>query len=109
MIYGSNFDALETKYCRFEGSIDQKDDTEIAGYASLFNVEDNGGDLVLKGAYAASLRHLTKAGGKVKMLWQHDPLQPIGVWDDIYEDEKCLFVKGRPLPEVQAGREAIAF
>lgn len=108
MIYENKLGALETKFCRFDGDVGLEDGSEIAGYASLFNVEDKGGDVVQKGAYAASLERLAKAGGKVKMLWQHDPMQPIGVWDEIVEDDNGLFVRGRLLPEVQAGREALA-
>lgn len=108
MIYDSNSKELETKFCQFDGEISVTDGAEIAGYASLFNAKDNGGDVVQKGAYAASLRRLSNAGGKVKMLWQHDPMQPIGVWDEIFEDDKGLFVKGRLIPEVRAGREALA-
>ncbi len=108
MIYESNVGVLETKFCGFDTNIGLSDGAEITGYASLFNAEDKGGDVVQKGAYVASLARLSKAGGKVKMLWQHDPMQPIGVWDEIYEDNKGLFVKGRLLPEVQAGREAMA-
>lgn len=107
MIYDSKQSLLETKFCSFSDDFEQNDNAEISGYASLFNVKDNGGDLVQKGAYAASLKRLSKAGGRVKMLWQHNPLQPIGVWEDIYEDDKGLFVKGRLLPEVQVGREAL--
>jgi phage head maturation protease len=29
------------------------------------------------------------------MLWQHDPAQPIGIWDEVREDEPGLWVKGR--------------
>jgi len=107
MNYGSNLSALETKFCGFDANIGLNDAAEISGYASLFNAEDKGGDVVQKGAYTASLARLSKAGGKVKMLWQHDPMQPIGVWDEIYEDDKGLFVKGRLLTEVQVGREAM--
>src|SRR5690242_21321693 len=32
---------------------------------------------------------------KVRMLWQHDPRQPIGVWDELEEDAKGLKLKGR--------------
>lgn len=98
----------ETKFCRFDGGFDLKDGTEITGYASLFGASDNGGDVVQKGAYATSLARSNKAGIKIKMLWQHDPMQPIGVWDAVFEDGKGLKVTGRVLPEVQAGREALA-
>jgi HK97 family phage prohead protease len=42
------------------------------------------------------------------MLWQHDPAQPIGVWDAVREDARGLFVKGRILADVAKGREAAA-
>ena len=41
------------------------------------------------------------------MLWQHDPSQVIGVWDEIKDDARGLFVKGRLLKDVQKGREAM--
>lgn len=80
----------------------------IEGYASLFGVADQGGDVVMPGAYAASLARLVAKGDKVRMLWQHDPMRPIGVWDEIHEDGKGLWVKGRLLPEVAQAREAAA-
>ena len=45
---------------------------------------------------------------RVKMLWQHDPSQPIGVWDEAREDARGLWVKGRLLESTQKGREAAA-
>jgi HK97 family phage prohead protease len=80
----------------------------ISGYASLFGRKDQGGDVVQKGAYAASLKRHSEAGRRIKMLWQHDPNQPIGIWDEVREDAKGLWVKGRLLPEVEKGREAAA-
>lgn len=80
----------------------------VEGYASLFGRTDQGGDQVMAGAYAASLAAATKAGRRVKMLWQHDPAAPIGVWDEVREDATGLYVKGRILTEVERGREAAA-
>jgi len=51
---------------------------------------------------------LIAAGRRVKMLWQHDPSQPIGVWDEVHEDARGLYVKGRILTDVTRGREAAA-
>ena len=99
---------LETKFRRFDGELGLKDGAVIAGYASLFGAEDHGGDVVAPGAYAASLRRLAEAGQRVKMLWQHDPARPIGVWDTVREDGRGLFVRGRLLVDVQAAREAKA-
>jgi len=80
----------------------------VEGYASVFGKRDQGGDTVAPGAYAASLRALSRAGRRVKMLWQHDPGQPIGIWDEVREDATGLWVRGRLLPEVARGREAAA-
>ena len=82
--------------------------TVIEGYASLFGLADQGGDKVMPGAYAASLSKLAGRGDKVRMLWQHDPSKPIGVWDEIREDARGLWVRGRLLSEVAQAREAAA-
>ena len=99
---------LEQKFARFGDGITVEDGTEISGYASLFGAADQGGDVVERGAYAASLKAVTAAGRSIKMLWQHDPAQPIGVWDEVREDERGLWVKGRILDSVAKGREAAA-
>lgn len=99
---------LEHKFCQLGDDIVITDGTEIEGYASLFGKADQGRDVVEVGAYTASLARLKAKGGRVKMLWQHDPAQPIGVWDEVREDAKGLWVKGRILTDVARGREAIA-
>ncbi|WP_072506381.1 HK97 family phage prohead protease [Phaeobacter porticola] len=103
---------LEHKFARFgeDLTIDAKADDMVAisGYASLFGCVDGGGDLVQPGAYQASLDRLLKAGITVKMLWQHDPAQPIGVWDEVREDARGLHVKGRILTRTQKGADAAA-
>ncbi|MEM9011805.1 MAG: HK97 family phage prohead protease [Pseudomonadota bacterium] len=106
--HGRPASGLETKFIRIEADTALTDGNLIEGYASLFGVADQGGDVVAKGAYAASLARLSAAGRRVKMLWQHDPGRPIGVWDVVAEDATGLRVKGRLLTEVQAGREALA-
>lgn len=108
MLYrGGGPSPLETKFCGLGGgALALRDGAEIAGYASLFGATDQGGDVVQKGAYGLSLARLAKAGSGVKMLWQHDPTRPIGVWDEVREDGRGLWVKGRLLLEVQAAREA---
>ena len=101
--------APERKFHQPEGpALQVTDGSVIAGYASLFGRKDQGGDVVQKGAYAISLKAMAAAGRGVKMLWQHDPTQPIGVWDEVREDATGLYVKGRILTEVEKGREAAA-
>lgn len=65
----------------------------IEGHASLFGVADLNGDVVARGAFAASLGR--GGAGAVKMLHQHEGRAPVGVWDEVREDEWGLFVRGR--------------
>jgi HK97 family phage prohead protease len=76
------------------------------GYASVFNRQDLGRDVVLPGAFRESLR--TRGASGVRMLFQHDPNEPIGVWEKIHEDARGLFVRGRIMTEVIKGREVLA-
>lgn len=97
---------LEVKFA--QGSELLTEGNRIEGHASLFGLTDKGGDVVVRGAYAASLARLAERGERVRMLWQHDPARPIGIWDEIREDAKGLWVSGRLLPEVAQAREAAA-
>ena len=65
----------------------------IEGYASRFGVRDLNDDVVARGAFRDSLL----AGGVrgVRMLYQHQVTSPVGVWDEIREDEVGLYVRGR--------------
>lgn len=99
---------LEHKFVRLGETETVTDGVQIEGYASFFGQVDKGGDVVAKGAYAASLKRLAAKNGRVKMLWQHDPAQPIGIWDEVREDARGLYVKGRILNDVEKGREAVA-
>lgn len=81
-------------------------DGVFEGYASLFNKEDLGHDVVLPGAFRDSLRERGSSG--VKMLFQHDPTQPIGVWTKLIEDARGLLVRGRMMTEVTRAREVMS-
>lgn len=108
MDYATVSGAPETKFVQLGDQIGLREENRIAGYASVFDRKDQGGDTVERGAYGRSLERLGGAGRRVKMLWQHDPTQPIGVWDQVFEDKNGLYVSGRILDDVQAGREALA-
>ncbi len=79
---------------------------EFKGYASVFNNQDHGRDIVVPGAFAKSLQR--RPAGKVKMLRQHDADEPIGVWLDLTEDAKGLHVKGKLILDTVKGRETHA-
>jgi len=79
-------------------------DGEISGYASVFNVTDRQGDVVLKGAFQNVIKKFVN-GKKPKLLWQHDASSPIGIIEEIYEDDYGLFVKGQLLLEIPKAKE----
>lgn len=82
------------------------DEGVFEGYASVFGNVDSYGEKVVPGAFVDSLAQHRREGTAVLMLWQHNPENPIGVWDDMAEDGKGLWGKGRLLLDVQSGREA---
>lgn len=69
------------------------------GYASVFNIVDQGGDVVLPGAFKESIAANARMKRITPMLWQHDRAEPIGIWEDVQEDTKGLKVRGRLLVE----------
>ena len=75
----------------------------FSGYGSIFNNKDLGNDVVLAGAFAQSIGR--KGAKAVKLLYQHKQDEPIGVFDEIIEDQKGLKVKGRLAMGTQRGRE----
>ena len=79
---------------------------EFEGYASLFGVPDLGRDMVLPGAFRDSL--LQRGPAAVRMLWQHDPAEPIGRWIALAEDARGLRVRGRLNGSVARAREVAA-
>lgn len=81
-------------------------DGAFEGYASLFNREDLGRDVVLPGAFRESLAGRGPRG--IKLLFQHDANQPIGVWTTLEEDARGLYVRGRLMREVTRAREVMA-
>lgn len=84
------------------------DDGTFSGYGSVWGVVDSYGDIVLPGAFQASLAAHAAAGDMPKLLWQHLPEEPIGVWLEMREDEHGLWAKGQLLTEVRRGAEALA-
>ena len=75
----------------------------FCGYASVFNQVDGGGDMVMPGAFRQSLKR--RKPKNIRMLFQHDPATPVGVWLDIFEDKHGLFVRGKLTSGVQRASE----
>ena len=96
--------AGERKAARFEAKA-VKADGSFEGYASLFGTEDLGRDVVMPGAFRKSL--LKRGARGVKLLYQHEPNEVIGTWEEIKEDARGLFVRGQLLTDVRRAREVL--
>jgi HK97 family phage prohead protease len=81
-------------------------DGTVEGYASLFGEIDQARDMVMRGAFADTLR--LRGINRVPMLFQHDPAEPVGVWLELREDHRGLYARGRLIPEVTRGRELLS-
>jgi HK97 family phage prohead protease len=79
---------------------------EFEGYASLFGVPDGAGDVVTPGAFAKSLAR--RGIERIRMLYQHFAHEPIGVWEEIREDARGLYVRGRLVIDTERGRDVRA-
>lgn len=91
---------METKHLHLEWKASA--DGVIEGYGAVFGNADLGGDIILPGAFAESL----KTGRRVKMLREHSPDDVVGVWDEITEDSSGLRLKGRLLLTIGDGKDA---
>ncbi len=87
---------------------DLSEDGTFEGYGSVFGNVDSYGEKVMPGAFVGSLNKHRREGSSVLMLWQHNPDEPIGVWEDLAEDSKGLWGKGQLILEVQKAREVHA-
>jgi hypothetical protein len=79
-------------------------DRQFEGYGAVFGNVDLGGDLIARGAFAVTLAQHRKSGTLPLMFWMHRPDQVAGVWLDMKEDKKGLYVKGE-LADTQLGNE----
>ncbi len=88
---------------RFEPS---SETAEFSGYAVIWGERNGHNEIVQRGAFAKTLAAHKAAGTRPVMLWSHNQSEIIGVWEEIREDERGLFVRGRLLTEITSGREA---
>jgi len=92
-----------------DSAFEVKDITEsgsFVGMGSTFNNIDQGGDIVLPGAFTSSLQDCTAKGRMPAMLWQHRQGEPIGAWQSMNESQKGLEVAGKLAMKTQRGAEA---
>jgi len=85
-----------------------EDSGTFTGFASVYNKIDQGGDMVMPGAFAKSIENFKSGVKRPKMLWQHNSSEPIGVWDSMEDSPEGLKVRGRLLKDVRRAAEAYA-
>jgi len=88
---------------------------QFSGYGAVFDNIDDGGDRIVKGAFAASLADWKARGKMPKMLWQHglgastEDMMPVGYWTALEEDDHGLKVEGQLDPiDTERGRTLFA-
>lgn len=84
------------------------EDGTFEGYGSVFDVIDSYRDIVLPGAFAQTIEEHASKGEMPALLWQHNPGEPIGVWQSMAEDDHGLKMCGQLILETQRGKEAHA-
>lgn len=77
---------------------------EFEGYGAVFNNVDTGDDVIMPGAFTKSIAEHKAADSMPLMYWMHQPDQVPGVWIDMAEDAKGLYVKGEIL-DTALGRD----
>jgi uncharacterized protein len=78
----------------------------FSGYAAIFDVPDKGRDIIRAGAFAQSLR--ARSRFDVPLLWQHDQQEPIGIIEQLREDDRGLHITAKLSLDSARGKDAYA-
>jgi len=97
---------LERKTVQFEVKEVDEEEGTFEGYAATFSSKpDSWGDIIDKGAFKKTIK---ERFNRVKILWNHSTMEPIGKPTELTEDEKGLLVKGKLSLGVQRAREVLS-
>ena len=89
-------------YLDFELKDFNDDKGTFEGLGAIFGTEDQGGDVIKRGAFKRTIEH---NGGEFPLLWQHSPSDPIGL-SHAEEKRKHVLVKGVLDLDIQRGQDA---
>lgn len=78
-------------------------DDRFEGYASFFNNIDAYDDIIEKGAFRKTI---AENRNRIKVLWQHDTNEPIGIPEEMHEDDNGLYVKAK-ISMTDTGKKAL--
>jgi len=97
---------MENKTVKFEVKEVNEEEGTFTGYAATFSKSpDSYGDIIDQGAFKKTLK---EQGKRVKILWNHNTMEPIGKPIEMSEDENGLLVKGKLSLGVQRAREVLS-
>ncbi len=97
---------MNRKYLPFEIKAVDEEEGIFEGYASTFTkTPDSYGDVVDKGAFKKTIK---EDKGRIKILWNHNSDEPIGLPLELREDDTGLYVKGKLSLGVQRAREILS-
>lgn len=98
-------DRIECNLIELKVDASSEKEMEFEGYGAIFGNVDSYGDVIAKGAFRKTIREAKSSGQWPAMLLQHggwgmsaDDMTPIGVWTDMEEDDKGLYLKGKLAP-----------
>lgn len=94
------------EYKSFKFAIESANDEsgEFSGYAAVFGNEDDGHDIIQKGAFTKTI---ADDFDRIKILSQHESYDlPIGKPIELREDEKGLYIKGK-ISNTSKGRDIL--
>ena len=96
----------EVKYIPFEVKEVDEEEGTFEGYAATFRKEpDSYGDIIDKGAFKKTIKEHAK---RIKILWNHSVMEPIGKPVELREDDIGLYIKGKLSLGVQRAKEILA-
>jgi len=96
----------EQKSFNFEVKEIDEETGIFEGYAATFSDKpDSYGDIIDPGAFKRTLK---EGGKRIKVLWQHDVMEPIGKPSEMAEDDKGLHIKAKLSLGVQRAREVLS-
>ena len=95
---------MEYKSLEFKESAVDMSARTIEGYVSTWDL-DQTNDIINEGAFKKTIAE-GMPSKRIKMLWQHDAMQPLGMPTEMYEDSKGLYAKGK-ISRTQLGDDAL--
>lgn len=93
--------SMDFKAIKFETKA--LDENKFEGYASYFNNIDSYDDIIERGAFKKTI---AENRGRIKVLWQHDAAEPIGIPEEMYEDDNGLYVRAK-ISMTDTGKKAM--